>query len=280
MKIRKINKPVIIHGAGRSGTTLVSNILSLHQSFFWISGYVNLMPKFQFLSILNRLQQIRTFEKFSRGKRYFPRPSEAYKYWNTFFLNFNLPSIHAGKIDNRAVDICISSLRGIEKYSKGKRFITKFTGHSRSEFIKSLFHEPKIIYIDRDPRHTIASYYKQRWFFRNREKDFFLKSKSSLLEYYTKKYLEFYNARELLKKFDILFIKYEDFISETIIKTHHIFNFLDEPVTKDFENIIQSWKINKDTSSQYNDFYNDNEWGMLTELLSNQIQDLDYPDIY
>lgn len=280
MKIRKINKPVIIHGSGRSGTTLVSNILSLHQSFYWISGYVNLMPRFEFLSILNQLQQIRTFEKFSRGRRFFPRPSEAYKYWNTFFLNFNLPSIHALKIDNRAVDICISSLRNIEKYSKGKRFITKFTGHSRSEFIKSLFHEPKIIYIDRDPRHTIASYYKQRWFFRNREKDFFLKSKSSLLEYYTKKYLEFYSARELLKNFDILFIKYEDFISETIIKTHHIFNFLNEPVTKDFENIIQSWKINKDTSSQYNDFYNDNEWAMLTELLSNQIQELDYPDIY
>ena len=47
------------------------------------------------------------------------------KYWNTFFLDFNLPSIHALKIDNRAVDICISSLREIEKYSKGKRYTNK-----------------------------------------------------------------------------------------------------------------------------------------------------------
>ncbi len=280
MKIRKITKPVILHGPGRSGTTLVSNILSLHPSFFWISGYVNLMPKFEFLSIFNQLQQIRTFEKFSRDKRFFPRPSEAYNYWNTFFLDFNLPSINAGSIDNRSVEICINSLRNIEKYSKGKRFITKFTGHSRSEFIRSLFHEPKIIYIDRDPRYTIASYYKQRWFYRDREKDFKLQSKSSLLEYYTKKYLEFYSARELLSDLDILFIKYEDFISDTMIKIHHIFNFLDEPLTKDYKSIIQSWKISKDTSSQYNDFYNHNEWAMITELLSKQIQALDYPDIY
>ena len=89
----KIKNAIIIHGPGRSGTTLLSNILSLHSGFYWISGYNNKFPSLPSLSIFNNLLKYHSFEKYTRGKQKFPRPAEAYGFWNYYIPNFNDPDL-------------------------------------------------------------------------------------------------------------------------------------------------------------------------------------------
>ena len=56
----KISDAVVLHGPGRSGTTLFSRILSTHSAFAWISGYVNRFPGYPVLSVFNRVMEIDT----------------------------------------------------------------------------------------------------------------------------------------------------------------------------------------------------------------------------
>jgi hypothetical protein len=142
--VEKIKKGVIIHGPGRSGTTLLSNILSLHSDFFWISGYVNRFPRLPFLSMLNKVQAMHKIEEYNRGLRKWPRPAEAYVYWDHFFKGFQ--GNETFEFSNMDRYRCLRSLRVIQKYHGNDRFITKITGASRAKVIDAVFDDPYIIY--------------------------------------------------------------------------------------------------------------------------------------
>jgi len=64
----------VIHGPGRSGTTLFNNILSLHPQLSWISGYVDRFPQCPALAFLNRLQSVSVFERTTRESGTFRAP--------------------------------------------------------------------------------------------------------------------------------------------------------------------------------------------------------------
>lgn len=95
-----ISNAIIIHGPGRSGTTLLSNILSLHPELGWISGYIGYFPQQPFLSVLNRIQDIKAIESFSRGRKKYPRPGETYKFWKYYFPDFNSPEDYKMSVNN------------------------------------------------------------------------------------------------------------------------------------------------------------------------------------
>jgi len=104
----KISNAVVLHGPGRSGTTLFSRILSTHSAFAWISGYVNRFPGYPFLAVFNRVMEIDTVERFSRSRRFWPRPAEAYNFWNRYFPHFSEPEIRGRTKQHDRPDECIA----------------------------------------------------------------------------------------------------------------------------------------------------------------------------
>jgi hypothetical protein len=48
---------IIIHGPGRSGTTLFNKMFSYHPEFTWISSWLNKYPNQVWLSKLNAIYQ-------------------------------------------------------------------------------------------------------------------------------------------------------------------------------------------------------------------------------
>ena len=212
--ILKIDNAIIIHGPGRSGTTLLSNLLSLYSGFYWISGYNNKFPAFPSLSILNNFLKCHYIEKYTRDKKKFPRPAEAYDFWKYYIPNFNEPNLIIGNIDCEKVNKCKETITKIGNRMNGKRFITKITGYSRFTILNELFSNPSIIWIERDPRIVVLSYYKQKWFYKKNEEKFNKTSKMELLEIYIEKYLSFYNDKKQLTRFNFTQVLYEDLIQD------------------------------------------------------------------
>ena len=231
----KINNAIIIHGPGRSGTTLLSNILSLYSEFFWLSGYNNKFPAFPSLSILNNLLKCHSFEKFTRYKKKIPRPAEAYDFWKYYVPNFDEQNLTIGNIDIEKVNNCRETIIKIGKRMNGKRFITKITGYSRFAILNELFSDPSIIWIERDPRIVVLSYYKQKWFYKNKLEKFNNTPKMELLKFYVNKYLEFYKDKKKLTKFNFIQILYEELIQYRNKVFDELFSQLGEEIDPQFK---------------------------------------------
>ena len=80
----EINKPIFIVGSGRSGTTLLYEILSVHEKVTWFSNYTNKFPQKPWLSYFNALYKKVNISNTFMKKIYFPNPSEGYNLWDYF----------------------------------------------------------------------------------------------------------------------------------------------------------------------------------------------------
>ncbi|MCB0538248.1 MAG: sulfotransferase [Bacteroidetes bacterium] len=150
----RLEKAIIIHGPGRSGTTLLSGILSTHPQLGWISSWVNKYPLFVFLSFFNRLYYVPLLGKLGPGKKYFPKPTEPYHFLKTYFPTFNAHE----KAEEKNTETTLKALRSVLTWSGKKRFLLKITGQSRAASIDVLFENPYVIWIDRNPKSVIMSY--------------------------------------------------------------------------------------------------------------------------
>src|SRR6478736_10488995 len=50
-----LEKPIIIFGSGRSGTTIISEIIFQHEDLAWHSNYQELFPKFAPINFMRRV---------------------------------------------------------------------------------------------------------------------------------------------------------------------------------------------------------------------------------
>ena len=69
MKKDLIDRPVFVIGMDRSGTSIISEIMSLHNDFGWLSNYNHKYPQIPKISFLNRITQIPYFGYCLRGKK-------------------------------------------------------------------------------------------------------------------------------------------------------------------------------------------------------------------
>lgn len=261
----KIKDAIIIHGPGRSGTTLVSSILSLHNSLGWISGYLNKYPELNCLSFLNRINDINFLESITRGKRRMPRPSEAYQYWNHFEPNFDKFSPET----SNDVNLIANNIKKILKYSGKERFVTKLTGLSRYQFLNELFDNPYIIWVDRKPESVILSYYKQRWNYKNKPEIFKSKHTRDLLDEYISLYDLFQKEKKLLKKFRFKAVEYESLVNDKFSFFKEICEFTKLDYNQRFIDLISSWEIKKSVDNQYKNFLTNDDMDYLITQLKN-----------
>ena len=241
----KIHNAVIIHGPGRSGTTLLSRILSMHSAFAWISGYVDRFPSRPVLAVLNRLMAIDALERWTRSKRYWPRPAEAYRFWNHYFSYFSDPDTRRQSPHSDRPQECVTAIRKIQRYQGKRRFITKITGAARASELSVVFDAPHVVYIHRDPRAVVASYYKQRWGYKSAPERFAKKTEIELLTEYVQRYEMSFNGRESLKSFPFTDLLYEDMVESPDPFFRRLLKELGLPPERAFFDRLASWRIEK-----------------------------------
>lgn len=247
--IKKIKNAVIIHGPGRSGTTLLDNILSRHQDFYWISGYLNKYPNYPSVSVLNRLTHTPVLEAQLRQNKFLPRPNEAYNFWTHYLSGFNSDADIIAK--PKEVEHCLKTLKRVKKYASGNRFTTKLTGAARAHFIDALFEDPFVVWIDRDPQAVIMSYFKQKWFYKNREADRLKMTNKELITQYADYLERIVEEKKTLTGFRFLQLYYEDMILDTPAFFKELCSKIDLEYNPNFSKLVKNWGVYAGANQSY-----------------------------
>lgn len=166
----KISKPIFFIGMGRSGTTVIFEIVSAHESLGWISNYSRRFPQWPELNAIRRFVDNRYWtvrgeksqgQELSWWNRLIPRPSEAYPFWERYcgekFLWTFLRGVCATERERRVVRKVI----GQTLWWQGRsRYIGKLTGPPRIHFLSSIFPDAIFVHIVRDGRAVVDSLLK------------------------------------------------------------------------------------------------------------------------
>lgn len=261
----KVKNAIIVHGPGRSGTTLLSNILATHEAIGWLSNYVNKYPNLPQLTVLNKFQESDVLERWSRGKKKFPRPSEAYNFWLHHVPEFN--DAEVPEISKASTLKIQKQLAKVVSYTNKDYFLTKITGYSRHQTLNAVFEDPKIIWIERNSLSVIASYYKLRWGYKDKPELFEATEKKALLKKYTEKYNAFQADKSNLSIFAPLTVHYEDLVADKHAVLKKICEFSEVPYTQKFKNKVEDWQLAKNTNEAYKTLFSEDDIKFIESLL-------------
>jgi hypothetical protein len=165
-----LTKPVIFIGPGRSGSTIISEFIMVHEDLAWPTNYLEFFPKADWTNHLRKVFDndywSLTGEKgqINRTKMLndcLPRPAEAYPFWErltrkeiNFSRGFLLKEI-ALDYEKEHIRSTFSSLISSQKR---KKLAIKITGPGRISYLKSIFPDAIFINIVRDIDRTVNSF--------------------------------------------------------------------------------------------------------------------------
>src|SRR6476469_1221851 len=173
-----LEKPIIIFGSGRSGTTIVSEIIFQHEDLAWHSNYQELFTHSTRINYLRRLFEnkwwrlirFQSFVGVSKNTRqkwrsYFNlfifNPIERYAFWEHITgprIDFSRSFLLGEKATPEERKKICSHLAKQVKYQGKKRLIMKFTGPARLEYLTSIFPDAIFVSIMREPIATVRSW--------------------------------------------------------------------------------------------------------------------------
>lgn len=274
----QIVRPIFIVGPGRSGTTLLLHMMSLHPDVAWFSGWTDRFPRWPQLALLSRLNDLTPLEKATRELRKWPRPSEAYGIWNSCFPSFSRADSDWDEewIDETGAAKLTRLIKSHLRWHGKKRFLTKYTGWPKLRFLKAVFPDAYFIYIDRDPRAVVFSYMKQKWGFKNKPHLLDPMSMRQRLEFYTKRYLALYQAKRQLDVSDYIQVYYEQLIEDPLTMLREICAKTTLPPSDILERRIDSLSIERGTNQIWRHVLLPEDQAYLAALLKQPLEEMEY----
>jgi Sulfotransferase family len=173
-----LQKPIIIFGSGRSGTTIISEIIFQHEQLAWHNNYQELLTHSAAINYLRRffdnkwwrLIKFWTFVGNSKNTRQkwgnflnllIFNPIERYAFWEYITgkrIDFSRGFLLGEKATTEEKKNIRTHLAKQVKYQGRQRLIIKFTGPARLEYLTSIFPDAIFISIAREPIATVRSW--------------------------------------------------------------------------------------------------------------------------
>lgn len=173
-----LEKPILIFGSGRSGTTILSEIIFQHEDLAWHSNYQEFLTKSTWINYFRRFWSNNAYnlvkywkfvgvskntrQKFgSFLKLAIFNPIERYAFWESITgprIDFSRGFLLNEKATPEEIHHIRSFLAKQVKYQGKKRLIMKFTGPARLEYLTSIFPDLIVVSIAREPIATVRSW--------------------------------------------------------------------------------------------------------------------------
>lgn len=170
------DRPALVVGMGRSGTTMLFDCLGAHPDLGWPSQYVNRMPQVAAIAALSRTADLgnatRRWVNPSHAQnplrgRFWPGPSEAVSLWRNWCSDRFVSDFLLGEVpsDDQIQEVR-DRVQKLLRWQGKQRFSAKFTGPLRIQYLTALFPTARFLHLIRDPRAVINSLFKVE-FWRN-----------------------------------------------------------------------------------------------------------------
>ncbi len=168
--MKNISKPIIFIGSGRSGTTIISEIVFRHEHLAWPSNFQEKFPSFPVVNLLriffdNKLWQSQgqkpQLNEVSSFNKFLFKPAEAYNFWEHLTgpeIDFSRGFLIGERPTPEETLKIRSVFNKLVSYQFKKRLAFKITGPSRIGYLQSIFPDAIFINIVRDPLPTINSW--------------------------------------------------------------------------------------------------------------------------
>ncbi|MBN1253040.1 MAG: sulfotransferase [Bacteroidales bacterium] len=152
-----IEKPIFIIGTGRSGTTMVHEILCNHPNLTWFSVLLSVFPS---KIRLNKLyMQLIDLPIIGTILKKYIIPTESYQFWENYAKGFSKPFRDLTENDLTVkVKETIPKIFSKTLTKKRNRLLIKITGWPRIGYILKIFPDAKFIHIKRDSRAVTNSF--------------------------------------------------------------------------------------------------------------------------
>ncbi|MEH6403898.1 MAG: sulfotransferase [Sneathiella sp.] len=170
--IDEIEKILIFICPGRSGSTLISEVIMEHEFLGWPVHYLEYAPNLPQLDLLrhqfeNKYWRVKGEKALFNKTRFLnaavPRPTEAYGFWNSVTrksINFSrdfLLGETATYSEKKRIRLAIFKMA---KRQGRRSFSFKLTGPGRIQYLQSIYPHVKFINVYRDPIATVKSLLK------------------------------------------------------------------------------------------------------------------------
>jgi len=262
-----IEKPIFIVGSGRSGTTLLYNLLAVHPDVCWFSEFTDKYPDNPYGAVLQKLLQMPIIgirlqrAVMSESAPFFIKPSEG----STIYDNYSGFVRHKRSTEkDRSGEVENKFKLTIKKHlmATGKsRFINKQPANTqRIRLIHALFPDAYFVHIIRDGRGLANSLIQTDWW-QNTQLWWMHGQKPSEIKRYKRNpiklcalhwkhnVIEVRRSKKLLGK-RYMEIRYEKLISDPRGAVKNILQFCELPlvdqyiqqISKKFPNMNNKWK--------------------------------------
>ena len=144
---------------------MLHRILARHQSLGWLSTFNELFPTQLWLSAFSNLYRNRQLPFRVRHSSLFPKPFEAYKFWEHYLPGFSRrDKPHtAADVPDSAVGPVREVIRNLLSHQGRERFLIKVTGWSRIAYFDRIFPGAKFIFLNREHRSVVSSWVQAGW---------------------------------------------------------------------------------------------------------------------
>lgn len=165
-RVNTIDRPIMLLGTGRSGTTLAMRLTASHPDLAWVSQYTNRFAGRPELAMVNRLQD---FEPLRRvlplDWKLTPQPRETIR-----FTQHVTDGMFTQPRELAVADVTPATReryrRAVLKHLhwQGKRrFLQKHTGFPRTHYLREIFPDARFVHVLRDGRAVANSMLHVAW---------------------------------------------------------------------------------------------------------------------
>lgn len=274
--MKKLEQAIILNGPGRSGTTLLYQMLAYHEELGWISSWNNAFPNIPTLAVANFLYRGKRLGLNWHNVRLVPKPVEGYKYWESYFPFFSDfdPVLSGQVLEEKVLEKIKCNLTVALKAQRANRFLTKITGLPRKDIFDAIFNDYTVVWIERDPRVVVSSILKQKWFYKNKQPAYDRLTEAERILFYADYYKKlFQHSGQYANK---VVVKYEDLVADQAYFFEGLCQTLNLSYSNKFRQIVKSWPMEKVDWEHYKHKYSEQGIELLQTLLAPEMRALGY----